>query len=100
MHETALKQMSEDPANAFWSQMFNGIPVKVYAHAAGLSHLTFLQLIQSIWPRIMRILLVGGIGWLVGLLLTRYLRPCLGFIQVTCLVLFPFALTAIILWWS
>jgi len=100
MHEVALQQLQHDPDNAFWNQMWNGIPVKVYAHATGLAHMSFVDVVGAIFPRLLRIAIVGGSGWLLGGFLSRVLKPCLGFVQVFGLMLFPVGLGVVILWWS
>ena len=100
MHEVALAQLATDPANAFWNQMWNGIPVKVYAHATGELHMTFFEVFSVMFPRLLRIGIVGGAGWLLGGVLSRFLKPCLGAVQAYCLALFPFGLAFVIWWWS
>jgi 1-acyl-sn-glycerol-3-phosphate acyltransferase len=100
MHETALDQLTTDPSTAFANQMFNGIPVKVYAHSAGRLGMDFPEVFSSMLPRLARIGIVGGIGWVGGGLLSRYLKPCLGAVQAACLMLFPLALGLVIWWWS
>jgi len=100
MHSVALRQMMENPHSAFWYQTYNGIPVKVYAHMAGQVHLSFLQVLGSMAPRILRIFIVGGATWILGGTLARFLRSCLGLIQSFCLLVFPFALYTVIRLWS
>ena len=100
MHEVALQQLRADPATAFWDQMWNGIPVKVYAHAVGDLHLSFFQVLSVMVPRLLRIGILGGAGWLLGGVLSRFLKPCLGAFQAFCLGLFPFGLALVIYWWS
>lgn len=100
MHETALDQLTADPSSAFANQMFNGIPVKVYAHGAGRLGMDAADVVSAMVPRLARIGIVGGIGWVAGGLLSRYLKPCLGTVQAVCLTLFPLGLGLIIWWWS
>jgi 1-acyl-sn-glycerol-3-phosphate acyltransferase len=100
MHETALHELSTDPSSAFANQMFNGIPVKVYAHIAGQLGMDFAEIFSAMLPRLARIGIVGGIGWVGGGLLSRYLKPCLGAVQAVCLTVFPLGLGLIIWWWS
>lgn len=100
MHDAALNQLATDPAHAFANQMFNGIPVKVYAHSAGELGMSFWDVVSSMLPRLARIGIVGGGGWLLGGVLARYLKPCLGAVQFVCLAMFPFGLGLIIWWWS
>ena len=100
MHAVALAELVADPSTAFWAQMWNGIPVKVYAHATGELHMSFLEVFSVMFPRLLRIGIVGGVGWLLGGVLSRFLKPCLGFVQIFCLAMFPFALAMVIYWWS
>lgn len=100
MHQVALAQLRADPATAFWDQMWNGIPVKVYAHATGDLGLSFVQVLSVMFPRLLRIGIIGGAGWLLGGVLSRFLKPCLGAVQAFCLGLFPFGLALVIYWWS
>lgn len=100
MAEEAMAHMQANPATAFWYQMFNGIPVKVYANAAGNLDLPFGTLLQVVFPRALRIVLVGGTAWALSAVLARYLKPCLGMIQVYALAVFPFALAAVVGYWS
>ncbi|MCP2366232.1 1-acyl-sn-glycerol-3-phosphate acyltransferase [Agromyces flavus] len=100
MHDTAVDELRTDPSSAFANQMFNGIPVKVYAHSAGQLGMDFFDVAFSMLPRLARIGIVGVIGWVAGGLLSRYLKPCLGTIQATFLTLFPLGLGLVIWWWS
>jgi 1-acyl-sn-glycerol-3-phosphate acyltransferase len=100
MHTVALAQLIADPATAFWDQMWNGIPVKVYAHATGDLRLSFVEVLSVMFPRLLRIAIIGGAGWLLGGVLSRFLKPCLGAVQIFCLALFPFGLALVIFWWS
>lgn len=100
MHETAMYELETDPSNAFAHQMFNGIPVKVYAHSAGELGMDLHDVASSILPRLARIGIVGCIGWVGGGLLSRYLKPCLGTVQAVCLTMFPIGLALVIWWWS
>ena len=100
MHEAALGQLTTEPSAAFANQMFNGIPVKVYAHSAGRLGMDFAEVVSAMLPRLARIGVVGGIGWVVGGVLSRYLKPCLGTVQAVCLTLFPIGLGLVIWWWS
>jgi 1-acyl-sn-glycerol-3-phosphate acyltransferase len=100
MHTLALAQLTADPATAFWDQMWNGIPVKVYAHATGDLRMSFVEVLSVMFPRLLRIAIIGGGGWLLGGVLSRFLKPCLGAVQIFCLALFPFGLALVIFWWS
>ena len=100
MFDYAHQQLSSNPAAAFNDQMTNGIPVKVYAHEAGLLNLSFDQLLGAIWPRLARIVIVGSVGWWLGSSLRRWLRPTLGLVQLTALAIFPFGLWQSVAYWS
>jgi 1-acyl-sn-glycerol-3-phosphate acyltransferase len=100
MFEVARGQLEADPASAFWRQMFNGIPVKVYAHEAGALQLGFAQVLLSLVPRVLRIAVIGVGTWLLGSALSRWLKSCLGMVQGICLALFPFGLFLTVGYWS
>jgi hypothetical protein len=100
MFDYAHQQLSSNPGAAFNDQMTNGIPVKVYAHEAGVINLSFAQLLGAIWPRLARIVIVGSVGWLLGSSLRRWLRPTLGLVQLTALAIFPFGLWQSVAYWS
>jgi 1-acyl-sn-glycerol-3-phosphate acyltransferase len=100
MHDVALAQLTANPATAFWDQMWNGIPVKMYAHITGDLGMSFLEVLSVMFPRLLRIAIIGGAGWLLGGVLSRFLKPCLGAVQIFCLALFPFGLALVIFWWS
>lgn len=100
MFDYARREMISSPNSAFWDQMWNGIPVKVYAHEAGAVHLTFIQVLQSLVPRVLRIVILGGGGWLLGTTLAKWLKPNLGLIQAVALIAFPFGLAQAIWFWS
>ena len=95
MFEVARNQLLTHPDTAFWAQMWNGIPVKVYAAEAGRAHIPFDQLVVALVPRMLRIFILGTGTWLLGGLLSRWLKPCLGFVQGTSLAMFPIGL-----WWA
>ena len=100
MFDYAHNQLLSNPAAAFNDQMTNGIPVKVYAHEAGVINMNFEQLVAAIWPRLARIVIVGAGGWLFGTTLRRWLRPTLGLVQITALAIFPFGLWQSVAYWS
>lgn len=95
MFQVARHQLLTHPESAFWAQMWNGIPVKVYAAEAGLTHMPIDQLLVALVPRMLRIFILGTGTWLLGGLLSRWLKPCLGFVQGTSLGMFPLGL-----WWA
>jgi hypothetical protein len=100
MFEVAAEQLDANLGGAFWQQMFNGIPVKVYAHEAGAMGLSLAEIGTALVARITRIVLVGAGGWLLGNFLARWLRPSLGLVQSVTLALFPFGLWLTIAYWS
>ena len=100
MFEVAAEQLDANLGGAFWQQMFNGIPVKVYAHEAGAMGLSLAELGTALIARITRIVLVGAGGWLLGNFLARWLRPSLGLVQSVTLALFPIGLWLTIAYWS
>ena len=100
MFDYAQQQLATNPAAAFNDQMTNGIPVKVYAHEAGALNLSFAQLLGAIWPRLLRIVVVGAGGWFLGSSLRRWLRPTLGLVQLSALAIFPFGLWQSVAYWS
>jgi 1-acyl-sn-glycerol-3-phosphate acyltransferase len=100
MFDYARREMIDSPNSAFWDQMWNGIPVKVYAHEAGALHLSFLEVLQSLVPRVLRIMILGAGGWLLGTTLAKWLKPNLGLVQAVALIAFPFGLAQAIWFWS
>jgi membrane protein YqaA with SNARE-associated domain len=100
MFQLASEQLTANPDTAFWKQMFNGIPVKVYAHEAGAMHLSLAQVMLALIPRMLRIAVIGVGTWMLGSLLSRWLKSCLGMVQGICLALFPFGLWLTVGYWS
>ena len=100
MFQLASEQLTANPDTAFWKQMFNGIPVKVYAHEAGAMHLSLAQVMLALIPRMLRIAIIGVGTWMLGSLLSRWLKSCLGMVQGICLALFPFGLWLTVGYWS
>ncbi|MEY4418188.1 MAG: hypothetical protein RIQ88_626 [Actinomycetota bacterium] len=100
MFDYARNQLAQSPNTAFWDQMWNGIPVKVYAHEAGALHLSFNAVLQSLFPRVLRIVILGTGGWLLGTTLARWFRANLGLVQTVGLLLFPLGLAQAIWFWS
>lgn len=100
MMTVAQAQLAAEPLLAFWHQTINFIPVKVYASAAGHLHMPLSELLPALAPRLIRILTVGTLGWVIGNLISRFLRPRLGIIQIACLSAVPFVLAFIIWVWS
>ncbi|MEY2945715.1 MAG: hypothetical protein RL243_470 [Actinomycetota bacterium] len=100
MFEVASEQLRTDLGGAFWHQMLNGIPVKVYAHEAGALPLSLGELALAMIPRIVRITVIGLGGWLLGNFLSRWLRSTLGLVQSVTLALFPFGLWLTVWYWT
>jgi 1-acyl-sn-glycerol-3-phosphate acyltransferase len=100
MFQLASEQLTANPDTAFWKQMFNGIPVKVYAHEAGAMHLSLAQVMLALIPRMLRIAIIGVGTWMLGSALSRWLKSCLGMVQGICLALFPFGLWLTVGYWS
>jgi 1-acyl-sn-glycerol-3-phosphate acyltransferase len=99
MEATASAQVAADPTRAFLAQTVDGIPVKVYAAAAGHLRLSLADLLGAAWPRAARIAAVGSLAWLTGSVLRRYLQPLLGVLQVAALVAVPFVLAQVVAPW-
>jgi len=99
MHEAAAAHLADDPGTAFLHQTVNGIPVKVYAAAAGAQDLPLGDLLTSLWPRVGRIALVGSAAGLLGLGLRRFLRPALGVVLAVGACVFTAGLASVIGQW-
>jgi len=88
------------PFYAGFSQMWNGIPVKVYAKTAGELSLSFFDVTLAMISRSFRIITVGFVSNYIARRMNRYLSPSLGIIQSYCLILYVILLTLIIRYWS
>jgi hypothetical protein len=100
MAATAFHQLAAGPS-AIMHQALSGIPVKVYARAAGehtidLWHLAGWTLVE----RGLRISMVGLVVWLLSNLLHRWLRRHYGVYLIIVSVLFTASLSAVIAAWS
>jgi hypothetical protein len=100
MAATAFHQLASGPS-AIMHQAFSGIPVKVYARAAGehgidLVHLAGWTLVE----RGLRISMVGAVVWLLSRLCHRLLRRWYGWYLIVALAVFTASLSAIIAAWS
>ncbi|HTY29336.1 MAG TPA: hypothetical protein VMD51_14510 [Mycobacterium sp.] len=100
MAARAFEQFAEGPS-AMMHQAFSGIPVKVYARAAGehdiaLWHLAGWTLVE----RGLRISMVGLVVWLLSTLLHPWLRRHYGFYLIVASALFAAGLSAVIVAWS
>jgi hypothetical protein len=100
MAARAFNQMAAGPS-AIMHQALSGIPVKVYARAAGehtidLWHLAGWTLLE----RGLRISVVGLLVWLLSQLFHPWLRRLYGVYLIIASVVFSAALSAIIAAWS
>ena len=100
MHAVAAGQLATDPASAFWAQSHNGIPVKVYAWQAGLLDVPLQALLAGLWPRVLRIVVVGTLAGMLGRALQRYLAPCLGAAVAAASLVGPLAVWELFRLWS
>ena len=100
MAATAFDQFASGPS-AIMHQALSGIPVKVYARAAGEHGIDLWNLAGwTLLERGLRISMVGLAVWLLSNLLQRWLRRRYGVYLVVVSVLFTAALSAIIAAWS
>ena len=100
MAARAFNQLAAGPS-AIMHQALSGIPVKVYARAAGehtidLWHLAGWTLLE----RGLRISVVGLLVWLLSHLFHPWLRRLYGVYLIIASVVFAAALSAIIAAWS
>jgi hypothetical protein len=100
MAATAFDQFAAGPS-AIMHQALSGIPVKVYARAAGEHGIDLWNLAGwTLLERGLRISMVGLAVWLLSKLLHPWLRRYYGVYLVVVSVLFTAALSAIIAAWS
>jgi hypothetical protein len=100
MAATAFDQFSAGPS-AIMHQALSGIPVKVYARAAGEHGIDLWNLAGwTLLERGLRISMVGLAVWLLSNLLHPWLRRRYGVYLVVVSVLFTASLSAIIAAWS
>jgi hypothetical protein len=100
MAATAFDQFAAGPS-AIMHQALSGIPVKVYARAAGEHGIDLWNLAGwTLLERGLRISMVGLAVWLLSYLLHPWLRRHYGVYLVVVSVLFTAALSAIIAAWS
>ncbi len=100
MAATAFDQLTAGPS-AIMHQALSGIPVKVYARAAGehgidLWHLAGWTLLE----RGLRISMVGLVVWLLSKLLHRWLRRLYGIYLIGAAAVFTVGISAVIAAWS
>jgi hypothetical protein len=100
MAATAFGQLAVGPS-AIMHQALSGIPVKVYARAAGEHAIDLWKLAGwTLLERGLRISMVGLVVWLVSSLLHPWLRRFYGVYLIIAAVLFTAALSAVIAAWS
>jgi hypothetical protein len=100
MAATAFDQFATGPS-AIMNQALSGIPVKVYARAAGEHHVDLWHLAGwTLLERGLRISSVGIAVWLLSKLLHPLLRRLYGVYLIIVGVLFTAGLSAVIAAWS
>jgi hypothetical protein len=100
MAATAFHQLAAGPS-AIMHQAFSGIPVKVYARAAGEHSIDLPNLAGwTLLERGLRISMVGLVVWLLSALLHRWLRRLYGSYLIAAIAIFTASLSAIIAAWS
>lgn len=100
MAATAFDQLAAGPG-AIMHQALSGIPVKVYARAAGEHHIDMWNLAGwTLLERGLRISMVGLVVWLLAGLLHPLLRRLYGIYLIIAVVIFTIGLTAVIAVWS
>jgi hypothetical protein len=100
MAATAFDQLAAGPS-AIMNQALSGIPVKVYARAAGAHHIDLWNLAGwTLLERGLRISMVGLVVWLPASLLHPVLRRLYGVYLIIAVVVFTISLSAVIAAWS
>jgi hypothetical protein len=100
MAETAFNQLAAGPS-AIMNQAFSGIPVKVYARAAGEHSIDLWNLAGwTLVERGLRISMVGLVVWLLSFLFHRWLRRSYGVYFIIAIIVFAGSLSAVIAAWS
>jgi hypothetical protein len=100
MAATAFNQFAAGPS-ALMHQALSGIPVKVYARAAGEHHIGLWHLAGwTLLERGLRISTVGLLVWLLSSRLHPVLRRRYGVYLIIAGVVFVAALSAVIAAWS
>jgi hypothetical protein len=100
MAATAFDQLAAGPS-AIMNQALSGIPVKVYARAAGEHHIGLWQLTGwTLLERGLRISAVGLVVWPLSKLLHPLLRRQYAIYLIVVAVVFAIALSAVISAWS
>jgi hypothetical protein len=100
MAATAFDQLAAGPS-AMMNQALSGIPVKVYARAAGEHRIELWNLAGwTLLERGLRISTVGLVVWLLSKLFHPLLRRLFGVYLILATVVFIAALSAVIAAWS
>jgi hypothetical protein len=100
MAATAFDQLAAGPS-AIMHQALSGIPVRVYARAAGEHHIDLWNLAGwTLLERGLRISVVGLIVWLLASISHRVLRRLYGVYLIIAVVIFTVGLSAVIAVWS
>src|SRR5882757_6554302 len=100
MAATAFDQLAAGPS-AIMNQALSGIPVKVYARAAGEHHIDLWNLAGwTLLERGLRISMVGLVVWLLASLLHPVLRRLYGVYLIVAVVIFTVGLSAVFAVWS
>ena len=100
MAARAFEQLAVGPS-AMMHQAFSGIPVKVYARAAGAHNIDLWHLAGwTLLERGLRISMVGLVVWLLATVLHPLLRRHYGGYLVVASMLFAVGLAGVIAAWS
>ena len=100
MAARAFEQLAAGPS-AMMHQAFSGIPVKVYARAAGAHHIDLWHLAGwTLLERGLRISMVGLVVWMLSKLLHPWLRRYYGSYLIGASILFTAGLSAVVAAWS
>lgn len=100
MAARAFEQLAAGPS-AMMHQAFSGIPVKVYARAAGAHHIDLWHLAGwTLLERGLRISMVGLVVWMLSKVLHPWLRRHYGVYLIGASILFAAGLSAVITAWS
>ena len=100
MAATAFGQFAEGPS-AIMHQALSGIPVKVYARAAGQHGVDLWRLAGwTLLERGLRISTVGLVIWILSSMFHRWLRRLYGVYLIVAAIIFTAALSAVVAAWS
>lgn len=101
MHAAAQAQLRSHGASALWSQVMNGIPVKVYARSAGALHVPVWRVAAvAAITRTLRMAVLGAAVACVARLIRRPLMQCYGWMLVAFTAVFAAGLAIVISSWS